>query len=160
MKVTRVILFSTGGVLVATGAVFALLELSISEIAGLVLWLAAAVVLHDGVIVPGFALLGRMFRRTAAGVPRAIVFVVEAGFAVGSLLTALVFPELVAQLLGPRNPTVVPGDYVASLVAAWLGIAVVVALVAAIIVWRRRRSVRRGMRSSRTSREQPSTTER
>lgn len=160
MKPTRVVLFASGAALVVVGVVFALLELSVGELAGLVLWLGAAVVVHDGIIVPGFAFLGQVLRRRAVAVPSSVLVAVESGFAVGALVTALVIPELVAQRLGPRNPTVVPGDYLAALAALWLGILTVVAVVAGIIVWRRRRSVRRGEPSPPTSRELPSTPER
>jgi hypothetical protein len=72
-----------------------------------------------------------------------VVTVVEAGFAVGALLTAMVVPELIAQARGPRNPTVVPGDYGLRLGMLWAAIVVVVAVVCAVIVWRARRSARR-----------------
>ena len=147
MKGSRVALSASGVALIAVGVVFAVRDLTIGEMAGVVLWLAAAVVLHDAIIVPGFAFAGRALRRTAPGVPTSIVLLAEAGFAVGVLLTAVVVPEVVAQLRGPKNPTVVPGDYLLRLAFVWLGIAVVVGAVAFVIVLRRRRSARRTSQS-------------
>lgn len=147
MRVTRTVLFAAGAALIATGAVFFIRDLTVGEIAGVILWLAAAVVLHDAIIVPGFSFASRVLRRSTQAVPTSIVVLAEAGFAVGVLLTAVVVPELVAQLIGPRNPTVVPGDYLVRLGAVWLGIALIVALVAGVIALRRRRSARRASRS-------------
>lgn len=148
MTLARTLLFSVGLALVGVGAVFLLLDLSVGAIVGLLIWLAAAVVIHDGIVVPGFTVLGRLVRRVARDVPGSIIVVVEAAFAVGVLLTVVVLPERVAQLRGPRNPTVVPGDYLVRLGAVWVGIAVVTAIVVAVIAWRRRTSVRRASRSS------------
>lgn len=147
MTSCRIWLFVSGAAVLAVGAVFLFQDLTLGEIVGVVLWLAAAVVLHDAILVPGFALAGRLLRRVAHPVPTSILIVIEAGFAVGILLTALVIPELVAQVLGPRNPTVVPGDYLLRLAMVWGGIAAVVATLAGVIVWRRRRT---GHRSSRS----------
>jgi hypothetical protein len=147
VKAWRIGLFASGIGLIAVGGVFFVKDLTVREIAGVILWLAAAVALHDAVLVPGFALAGRVLRRTARQVPTSILIVAEAGFAVGALLTAVVVPELIAQVRGPKNPTVVPGDYLLRLGAVWLGIAAIVAVVALVIVWRRRRFDRRESRS-------------
>lgn len=152
MTASRIVLVVSGAAAIAVGAVFFVQDLTLGEIAGVVLWLAAAVVLHDAILVPGFALAGRRLRRVAQPVPISVLVVVEAGFAVGVVLTAVVIPEIVAQLLGPRNPTVVPGDYLLRLGMAWVGIAAVVVTIAGIIVWRRRSTVRRKTRSSSASR--------
>ncbi len=138
MKAFRVTLFPAGNSYIAVGAVFFFRDLAIAEIAGVVLWLGAALVLHDAIIVPVFSFASRQFHRVTARVPASVRVVAEAGFVVGVLLTAVVVPELIAQARGARNPTVVPGDYLARLGVVWLGIAAIVVLISSIIVLRRR----------------------
>jgi len=143
----RIILGALGVALLGVGGVFFLTDLTLGEIAGVVLWLAAAVVVHDGMLVPAVTVADRLLRRTARRLPPAIVAIVESGLAVGVLLTAMVVPELVAQARGPRNPTVVPGDYALRLGLLWVAIAVTIGLlslvVGLIVGWRARRSARR-----------------
>jgi hypothetical protein len=100
-------------------------------------------VLHDAVLVPTATAFDLLLRRGARRLPRAVVSVAQAGFAVGVLLTAMVVPELVAQARGPRNPTVLPGAYALRLAAVWVVIVLVVGLASAVIAWRARRSARR-----------------
>ncbi|MGN7799552.1 hypothetical protein [Leifsonia sp. 22587] len=139
----RVAIGAAGVALIGVGGVFLLLGLGPAEIAGLVAWLAAAVVLHDALLVPAVTTIDLLLRRTARRLPPAVVAVVEAGFAVGALITAMVVPELVAQARGPRNPTVVPGDYASRLAVLWIAISIVVSLTCSVIVLRTRRASRR-----------------
>lgn len=143
MTRTRAVIAAAGLALIGVGGVFLVADLRLAQIVGVVAWLAAAVVLHDAVWVPTVTVVDLVLRRTARRMPRAVVTVVEAGLAVGVLLTAMVVPEIVAQARGPRNPTVVPGDYAARLAVLWCVILVTVALASAVIVWRARRSARR-----------------
>ncbi|GAA2050132.1 hypothetical protein [Leifsonia soli] len=139
----RRIIGALGLALIGTGIVFLVTDLRIAQIVGLMVWLAAAVVLHDAVLVPIETAIDLLLRRVGRRLPRAVTTVVEAGLAVGALLTALVVPELVAQARGPRNPTVLPGDYGVRLAVLWLVIVVAVAVTSTVIVWRARRSARR-----------------
>jgi hypothetical protein len=140
---TRVTIGAVGVALIGVGGLFLAMDLRFGEILGVIAWLAAAVVLHDAVLVPAVTVLDVLLRRAGRRLPPSVVTVVQAGFAVGALLTAMVVPELVAQARGPRNPTVVPGDYATRLGMLWIVIVVVVALTAAVIVWRARRSAHR-----------------
>ena len=143
MITTRVTIAVAGVTLIGVGGVFLVTDLRFGEIVGVIAWLAAAVVLHDAVLVPAVTALDLLLRRAGRRLPPAVVTVVRAGFAVGALLTAMVVPELVAQARGPRNPTVVPGDYLTRLAVLWIVIIVVVVLTAAVIVRRARKSARR-----------------
>jgi hypothetical protein len=76
------------------------------------LWLAAVLVLHDGVVAPlavgvgsGLARLGRRGPRWAAAMP-----VLGVGVAVGAVLTLLALPALLSPGV-PGNPTVLPRGY-------------------------------------------------
>lgn len=147
MRRARILVAAVGVALIACGAVFFALDLTVAEIAGVVLWLACAAILHDAVLVPVATAVDALLRRSARRLPAAVVTVAEAGLAIGALLTAMVVPELVAQARGPRNPTVLPGDYGVRLALLWAAIAVLVVLVSLVIGWRARRSGRRSRRS-------------
>jgi hypothetical protein len=123
---------------VAFGAVALVQALSFGQLVGLAVWLGGAVVLHDGVLVPLMILLSRLLTRMGRALPAGALLLIEGGFVVGSLLTLVVAPELYAQSLGPRNPTILDGDYSARLLGVWAAIAVVVAGgVAMLIGWQR-----------------------
>lgn len=121
-----------GGVLVVRGAPGAL--------GGLALWLAAAVVLHDGVLAPatrlGGALLSRLVGPRGAARAAAVSAVVVAG-----VLTLVSVPNLAVRALGARNPSIHSTDYGVVLAAAWAAAALVVLGAA---VSRRRGRARRG----------------
>jgi hypothetical protein len=96
-------------------------------------WLAGAVALHDGVLVPVTLAVGALLR--PRGAPRA-------GLVAAACVTAIALPVLLAP--HSPNPTVHPLDYPRDLLIALGGIAVVTALASA---WRGPRS-RGGDRSS------------
>ena len=108
----------------------------------LALWLAAAVVLHDGVLDPLLVLLRTASHRGLRRLPDAAVSVVKAGLVLAGLLVLVVVPEIYAKHLGPLNPTILPGDYAPRLGASLVVIAVFTAL-AAVLVVLRARSTRR-----------------
>ncbi|WP_431245633.1 hypothetical protein [Leifsonia xyli] len=139
----RRIVGALGLALIGTGVVFLVVDLRIAQIAGVVVWLAAALVLHDAVLVPLETAVDLLLRRVGTRLPRAVVAVVEAGLAVGALLTAMVVPELIAQARGPRNPTVLPGDYGARLAVLWVATGCAVIVTSVVIVWRERMRARR-----------------
>jgi len=139
----RILIGAAGAALIGLGGLYLVQDLRWAQLVGLVVWLAAAVVLHDAILVPVVTVLDVVLRRSARRLPPVVVTIVEAGFAVGALMTALVMPELVAQARGTRNPTVVPGDYGLRLIALWGVIVLVVAVLSAFSVRRARRSGRR-----------------
>ncbi|MGJ4845418.1 hypothetical protein [Leifsonia sp. Le1] len=147
MTGARRLVAAVGIALIGCGVVFFAIDLTIGEIAGVVVWLAGAVIIHDAVLVPVVTAVDAVLRRAGRRLPSAVVMVVELGLAVGALLTAMVVPEVIAQARGPRNPTVVPGDYGQRLAVLWVAIVVLVALASAVIGWRARRSARRSRRS-------------
>ncbi|KOY54912.1 MULTISPECIES: hypothetical protein [unclassified Streptomyces] len=99
------------------------------------LWLAGAVVVHDGLIAPlviAVAVLTGAFGLRLRGVPRAALIVA------GSL-TAIALPPLLRPG-GAANPTVVPLDYVRNWLLTMAAIAVAAGL------WAGTRAALRGAR--------------
>lgn len=123
--------------------------LSPDALMGLGVWLAAAIVLHDGVLVPTLQLTGALAGRLP--VPRAAVLVVEGGLLLGLLVSALAIPPLVTQHNGPANPSVVPQDYPANLGLFWAADAALVLAAVVVITWRGRRTAARRTASGRPS---------
>jgi hypothetical protein len=115
---------------------------------GALLWLLAAVVLHDAVVAPALVASGRVLEVLCAG-SAAAFRVSVAALSVVAVMTLVVVPGLAVRAEGPRNPTVHPNDYAAVLAVAWTAAAVVVLLACAAGRLTRRRSAGgRGARSS------------
>lgn len=140
--VVRVLLGAVGVAVVGVGVIGALGELGPAQLLGLLGWLAAAVALHDGVLVPLTHTLGFPLRRMTRAWQSASAAVLRAGLVVGAVLGLIVLPLLRAQQLAAR-PSLLGGDYLLALGLVWLGIAAVVAVVV-LGIERRARRVRPG----------------
>ena len=136
--VARAVLGGIGVVVLLVGAWKVLHAVHPENYLWLALWLAAAVVLHDGVLDPLLVLLRAASHRGLRRLPDAAVSVVKAGFVLGGLLVLVVVPEIYAQHLGPLNPTILPGDYARRLVASLVVIAVFTTIAAVLVVLRAR----------------------
>lgn len=132
MRSARLVLGASAVLVIAFGALVMLQTVRWTHYLGLVVWLAAAVVLHDGVLVPAVTALRAALLRTARTLPRGTVGVVQGGFVVGMVVSLAVLPEIWAQHLGTRNPSVLPGDYLARLAGVW-AVIVAAALVAVLV---------------------------
>jgi len=146
---TRLALGVVGVAVAVFGGYVLLRDVAPASYLGLVIWLAAAVVLHDAVLVPLVTLLRAAAHRAGRRLPVTAIRLAEAGFLVAGSITVLVLPEIYAQHLGNLNPTVLPGSYARSLVLTWLVVAVATALAMAAVTLRvRRRTVLRGRLAS------------
>lgn len=138
MTLLRSAVIAVGVLLAAFGGVELLTRLSVADLASLMVWLAAALIIHDAVLVPALAVARRGFRRRSRLWLRVVGLVAEVTFVTVAVLTLYVVPELWAQARGTPNPTLLTGDYALRLVLAWV-LAAMVVLVAARIAWRRQR---------------------
>lgn len=84
---------------------------------GIMTWLVAAVVLHDGVFVPLAELARHGLARLPLGLASRTLLATVFAFAVVS--TLVLAPEIRAQAAGARNPTILAGDYGLVLVLVW-----------------------------------------
>lgn len=114
------------------------------KILGLVTWLVAAVIIHDAVIAPGVFVIDLAMRRIAGRrVPGGVIAILQAGIVVGSVITLIVVPELLAQRFGHIIPTLLAADYALRLGIMWAVLAVVTAgAIAVYLAVRRRQKVR------------------
>ena len=124
------------------GAFLVLTRFGLDQIIGLAIWLAAAVVLHDFVLVPIVTLIarfafGRKSRSLAGSGPdlrpnpgSRQLAITRALLVTASFISAIVVPEIVALGRGVANPTILPGDYAHNLLWLW---AFVIAAVVAVL---------------------------
>ncbi|HVX07947.1 hypothetical protein [Humibacter sp.] len=137
--------FAVGGaILIGVGVYFLVTTEPPAAVIGLVVWLAAAVIVHDGLFAPAVNVADRLLARGAARLAPWAVAVVRILFCVGLVLTLVVGPELFAQARRHANPTLLVGDYAVRLAVVWCVIVLaVVAITAASALRTRRRSARR-----------------
>ncbi|WIB25871.1 hypothetical protein [Curtobacterium sp. MCSS17_015] len=140
VRTTQVVLVVLGVLVMAFGAWVLLTSVRPNRIGGLVVWLLAAVVLHDAVLSPFVLAVGAGLRRAGRALRVWVLVVVQAAVVLGSVLALVVVPEIVAKSEGTKNPTVLPFDYTARLlvVEGVLVAVVVAALVVGAMTARRR----------------------
>lgn len=138
MRAARAALAAAGCGLAGFGVLFLVQALSPLQLAWLAVWLAAAVAVHDGVLVPALALARRRLRRAGRRWPAGVTGLVELAAMVVGVLTLFVVPLLWAQGRGNENPTILQGDYGGRFVVA-AGVVALGVLVGARLLIRRRR---------------------
>lgn len=136
MRFARITLSALGIGLVAVGAWSALTSLGAAQLVGLAVWLAAAVVVHDGVVGPATAVTSGLVDRVGWRLRAGARAVVRVGLTVAALLCLIAVPAIVAQSLGNPNPTVLPGPHAARL--SWVLALIALATVAGVVIAQRR----------------------
>ena len=144
MRIWRLVLVLAGIAVALLGAWIMVDTVSWKKILGLATWFAAAIVIHDAIIAPGvFAIDLAMRKAVGRRMPTAVIAIVQSGIVVGSVLTLVVVPEILAQRFARIIPTLLDPDYGMRLGIMWAAIAVVTA--AALLLYRvirRRQKVR------------------
>ena len=135
---SRLLMGAVGVAVAVWGAHVVFRDVAPASYLGLGVWLIAAVVLHDAVLVPALTGLRLAAHRAGRGTPVAAVRLAEGGFLVAGAVTLLAVPAIYAKHLGPPNPTVLPGSYAEALVWTWIVVAVVTGI-AVTAVWLRSR---------------------
>jgi hypothetical protein len=123
MRTARVTLCALGAAVIVGGGVLMALTVRPGEIAGVLLWLACAVLLHDGVLAALVLSAVLVARRAGTRVPATSLALIGCGLVVAAVALLLFLPEAYAKTLGPANPTVLPQDYLLHLVLFCVAIA-------------------------------------
>lgn len=128
LKTWRTALIVLGVLLLLLGAYVMFDTVKPVKIAGVALWFALALVVHDGIIA--FVTFGVAFLLRKAGrkLPIAVLAIVQAGLVVCSIFAIIVLPAVYKKGIGSKNPTVLPLDYGPSLVILWAVAVVLTAL--------------------------------
>ena len=129
MKATRVVLVAVGGLSILLGAWVMFDTVKPKSIVGLVTWLIAAVILHDGIISPIVVGISVGMRRLGRSIAPGVLAIVQAGVLVGCVFTLVVVPEIIRKAKVPKNYTVLPFNYGTRLGLLWIAVAVLTALV-------------------------------
>jgi hypothetical protein len=127
MRAVRLGLVAFGVAMLVLGAVITRQTVSTQHIAGLIVWMICALIIHDGIIAPIVFGVGVVMRKTGKTIPVAVLGMVQAAIVVGSVFSIIVFPEIYAKHLGTANVTVLPFDYALRLALLWAAIAILTA---------------------------------
>lgn len=130
VRIWRIVLAVAGVALLGYGLLGLPTQLGPPQLLGLLVWLAAAVLLHDGVIVPVSTLAGAGLTRLGSGLRPASAAVLRCGLMTGAVVTVIAGILLKAQSVA-RNTSALEGDYAANLLWFW----VVLAGLAAVLVY-------------------------
>jgi len=142
LRVTRIVLIALGLAGLAWGGYVLFDSVKPARIPGIALWMGAAILLHDGVISPLVFFCGILLRRAGHRVSGTIILVVQGTLVVGSIMSLIVVPLLIAQSRGTGNPTVLPLDYGVNFAVFWAAVAVIAAAVSFALYARGRRRLR------------------
>lgn len=114
------------GVLGTAGAAYGiyslLTRLAPAALLGLAAWLAVAVLLHDGVLVPLVTATGHGLRHVGRNLRPLSRHLIRGALVVGSVFTLVVAPLMKAQQVAgdpPINSTVLQGNYALDLGILW-----------------------------------------
>jgi hypothetical protein len=143
----RLVLVVAGVALLGFGGIVFLLDVNPATYPGVAVWLAGAIVLHDG--VAALAVFGAtVLVRRAHGIPFVVRAIVQGAAVVALVVTVLVVPEFLAIAMGPANPSVLPLDYAGNLLLFHAVLVAVTAVAIVIALVLRRRTVRTAARTS------------
>jgi hypothetical protein len=143
----RLVLVVAGVALLGFGGIVFLLDVNPATYPGVALWLAGAIVLHDG--VAALAVFGAtVLVRRAHGIPFVVRAIVQGAAVVAIVVTVLVLPEFLAIAMGPANPSVLPLDYASNLLLFHTGLAAVTVVAVVIALALRRRTGRTAARTT------------
>lgn len=124
----QVALIATGVILLLVAGGALLSEVPPNRYPGIAVWLLGALVIHDGIGAIAVAAASILLRRVTR-IPFAVVVIVRSAAAVAVIVTVVVLPEIVKKTVGTANPSILPLDYAANLLAFYAALAVVTAAV-------------------------------
>jgi hypothetical protein len=128
LKTWRTALIVLGVLLLLLGAWVMIDTVKPVKIAGVALWFALALVVHDGIIASVTFGTAFLLRKAGRALPIAVLAIIQAGLVVCSVFAIIVLPAVYKKSIGTKNPTVLPLDYGPSLVIVWAVLAVLTGL--------------------------------
>jgi hypothetical protein len=121
--------------LMAIGGIVALTWLSPHQYPRVIIWLIAALIVHDGIIAPSVFVVSLLARRLSARVPAVIIAIVEGALVIAGIVTLLFLPEVIKKAIGTNSSSILPQNYGLNLVLFYVAMAILTA--AAILFYRR-----------------------
>ena len=138
VKVSRAALGAAGVALLGYGLLGLPTQLGPQQLIGLLTWMAAAVLIHDGVIVPLSTLAGGGLTRAGSKLQPPSAAVLRGTLLTGAIITLIAAILLKAQSVA-QGTTVLEANYAASLIWFWT----VLAIGSAVTIFALERGVRR-----------------
>lgn len=142
----RIALIAVGLGLVGIGGLVMLDTVSPGRYLGILIWMAGAIIVHDGIIAPIVFAIGFAMRKAGRRIPVGVIAIIQAAIVVGAIVSLIVFPEVIKKSIGTQNPTVLPLDYGFNLVVFYVVIAALTA--AALAAYLTARARRQKLRSA------------
>ena len=142
MKIARIILIAIGLAGLLLGSVIMVQKERPEQIVGVIVWIGAAIIVHDGILSPLLLLLDVWLRRAGRRIPFAVLAIIQGGVVVGAIMSLLVLPEIYKKSLGTKNPTILPLDYGLNLALFWVALAALTAAACALYLARARHRTR------------------
>jgi hypothetical protein len=142
--VWRRILIFAGIAVLLLSAVILLDTVKPTRYIGILIWFAAAIIIHDALIAPAVFVAGFVMRRLGRRIPNAVLGIIQGGIVIGAVFTIVLVPEILARKYAHLFPTLLPFDYLKNLGILWVGTLVLTAAVVVgyLLVSRARRSRR------------------
>ncbi|KQP57059.1 hypothetical protein [Agreia sp. Leaf283] len=139
MTIVRIALIAIGLAGLFAGAVILVQKERPDQILGVIVWIGAAIIVHDGILSPLLLLVDVWMRRAGRRIPYAVLAIIQGGVVVGAIMSMLVLPEIYKKSIGTKNPTILPLDYGLNLALFWAAVAVLTAAACALYLRRSRR---------------------
>ncbi|TFD67322.1 hypothetical protein [Cryobacterium ruanii] len=138
MRGIRLVLVSIGLLLLAWGTFVMFDSVRLTRIPGVALWIAAAIALHDAILAPIVFAFGIALRRVGRRATGTVIAIIQSGIVVGSIVSLVAVPLIVAKNFAPANATVLPLNYGLNLGLFWVVLALVTVglSVLAFVRWR------------------------
>jgi hypothetical protein len=130
MRLVRIGLGALGAGIAAYGILGLPTQLGVAQLVGLLTWMAVAVLLHDGVVVPLSTLAGAGLTRVGSRLRPVSAAVLRGALMTGAVVTIVAGVLFKAQSEA-RNTSVLEADYAANLAWFWA----VLALVAVVVIY-------------------------
>ncbi len=139
-------LIAFGLILLAIGVVVLFQEVNPKRYFGILTWLVAALIIHDGIIAPAVFGVSLLSRKLSTRVPAVVIAIVQGALVVGGVVTLIVVPEILKKSIGTLSSSILPQNYLVNL---FLFYGTLAAVTAAIVFGYYRRFARRAkVRSS------------
>jgi hypothetical protein len=129
----RIVLGAVGIGLLVIGGLTVIAEIPPTRYLGVAAWLGGALIIHDGIGAMAVLGVSVLLRKAGRRVPFAVVLIVQSALAVAAVVTVLVVPAIVKRAVGTANPSILPLDYLQSLLLFHAGLAAVAAMLIVLV---------------------------
>jgi hypothetical protein len=124
-------LIAFGVILLGLGVMVLFQEVNPKRYIGILTWLIAALVIHDGIIAPAVFGVSLLSRKLGERVPAVIIAVLQGALVVGGIITLIVVPEILKKSIGTLSSSILPQNYLLNLFLFYGGLVIVTAAIVA-----------------------------